>query len=282
MKINLAKTSGFCFGVRRAINIAKKETKKFKEVLMLKDLVHNEDVIKQLERLGIRKIKNLNKADKSKTLLLCAHGEPQDTIDKAKNYGYRIVDATCPMVKHIHSIAKDIEKRNRTIIVIGDRDHAEVIGILGQINKRAIVIDPNKKLDLKKIKKISSASIIVQSTQDLETVLKIKNILSKNILDLEFFNTICKPTQARQKEAKKIAKENEAVIIIGSKKSANTKRLFWIAKNINKNTYWINNESEIKNSWFEGINSIGITAGASTPDYIIKKVIKKIKEISKT
>ncbi|MCM8830987.1 MAG: 4-hydroxy-3-methylbut-2-enyl diphosphate reductase [Candidatus Omnitrophica bacterium] len=280
MKITVANTSGFCFGVKRAIRIAKKEAKKHTEVLMLKDLVHNEEVIKDLSKLGIRKIKNLSKLDNKKTLLLCAHGEPKNIIDEAKNYGYRIVDATCPMVKHIHNIAKNIEKQNRTVIIIGDRRHAEVIGILGQINKKAIVVDPSKKLNLERLKKIKSASIIVQSTQELDTVLKIKDILSKYISDLQFFNTICKPTQARQEDVKKIAKENEVVIVIGSKNSANTKRLYQISKKINKNTYWINNESELKNSWFKRINYVGVTAGASTPQSTIKKVLKKIREFS--
>jgi len=275
MKINLAKSAGFCFGVRRAIEIAENVASSRKNVYILGDIVHNEDVSKRLYSLGIKKIKRLRRG-KNKVLLIKAHGAGKKIFDKARRLGYKIVDATCPMVKEIHKIAKQEERKKRKIIVIGDKAHEEVLGIVGQLEGNPIVIDPKDKIPIDKIKKIEKASVLVQSTQNMEEVEKIKKILEGYIKDLKFFNTICKPTRIKQEEIKVLPKENDLVIIIGSKTSANTKRLFEIAKKINKNTYWINKKEEINPLWFREVKSVGITAGASTPQETIEEIVRYI------
>ncbi|MCM8756420.1 MAG: 4-hydroxy-3-methylbut-2-enyl diphosphate reductase [Candidatus Omnitrophica bacterium] len=273
MKIILAKSAGFCFGVRRAIQIAEVTAKKYRNVYMSGEIVHNELVIERLKQLGIKKIKKLG-SGKDKIFLVRAHGEPKKRIEKANNLGYKIIDATCPMVKEIHKIAQREESNNRKIIVVGDKNHDEVLGILGQLKYKSYVIEPNKKFisELEKLKD-KPCSVVVQSTQDLEMVKRIFKILKRCIKDIRFFNTICKPTQQKQIEIKKIAQKTDTIIVIGSKTSANTKRLYQIAKSINKKTYWIEDKSEIKKNWFKNINSIGITAGASTPKEVIDEVI---------
>jgi 4-hydroxy-3-methylbut-2-enyl diphosphate reductase len=214
---------------------------------------------------------------KNKLLLIQAHGAGKVIFKKAARLGYRIVDATCPMVKEIHRIAKDMEKRGYKIIVIGDKKHDEVVGIVGQLNSPALVIEDSGHIPLKKLQGIKKACVVVQSTQNEDKVLKTVGILKRHIKELKFFNTICKPTRIKQEEIKKLPLENDLIIVIGSKKSANTKRLYQLSSALNKNTHWISSRDDIDLDWFKGIKSIGVTAGASTPDETTREVIKYIK-----
>jgi 4-hydroxy-3-methylbut-2-enyl diphosphate reductase len=275
MKINLARSAGFCFGVKRAIDIALKTAASGKNIYMLGDIVHNETVVRQIEKAGIKKISRLNDGT-GKTLLIRAHGVPLSILNKAIKAGYRIIDATCPMVKEIHKIAKDMEAKGYTIIVIGDKNHDEVRGIIGQLKGRAIVIDDVKNVPAKKLKK---TCVVVQSTQNIQKVLKIISALKPRALELKFFNTICKPTAMRQDEAMRLPLENDVMIIIGSKSSANTKRLYEIAKSLNKRSYWVGSKQDIGKDWFKGVKSAGVTAGASTPDSTTQNVIKYLKSL---
>jgi len=272
MKINLAKSAGFCFGVKRALDIAFKAVESGGNIEMLGDIVHNEDVVKEINRAGIKKLKHLGKG-KNKILLIRAHGEPIKTFIKALRLGYKILDATCPMVKEMHKIVVKMEKKDFKIIIIGDKKHDEVHGIIGQLNREAIIIDDIKGVPLKKIKRIKKAVIVVQSTQNLEKVIGIVNALRKLIPKLRFFNTICQPTRIKQQEIRLMPLLNDAMIIIGSKTSANTKRLYEISKSLNRNSFWIQSKYEIKLEWIKYVKSVGITAGASTPDATIKDVI---------
>jgi len=281
MKINLAKSAGFCFGVRRAIDMAMDLTQKCPSIEMLGDIVHNENVILDIEKAGIKKIKTL-KRGRNKILLIRAHGVPLKVIQRAKSLGYKIVDATCPMVKEIHKIAIKMEKECRKIIIIGDRRHAEVQGIVGHIKTKPIIIEDDRGIPIEKIKGIKKACIVVQSTQNTEKVIKIFNLINRHIKDLKFYNTICSTTRRKQNEIRSMPKENDIIIIIGSKRSANTKRLYQISKSLNKKSYWIQSRKDLKREWFGGIKSAGVTAGASTPDYTIKEVIGNIRTKSKS
>jgi len=278
MQINVAKSAGFCFGVKRALKIAQEAAKSHKNIFMLGDIVHNEAVVKNIERLGIKKIGTLKRI-KNATLLIRAHGAEAKTLAEAKKIGYKIIDATCPMVKEIHRIAKDAQKQGYYLIVIGDKDHDEVRGIIGQTKNKALVIDCFKNIPWLKIKKIEKAYIVAQSTQNIEEVTRIIASLKKQIPVVMFFNTICNPTRTKQEEIKSMPVENEVMIIIGSKASANTKRLFEISKRINKNTFWIQSKNDLKKKWLRNITTVGITAGASTPKETINETIKAIKEL---
>jgi len=278
MKINLAKSAGFCFGVKRALKIALKTAETGHAVEMLGDIVHNEEVVKGIQGAGIKKIKKLRDGA-GKILLIRAHGASEDVYAKAAQLGYTIVDATCPMVKEIHTIVKASKKEGCKIIIVGDRKHDEVRGIMGQLQNRAIVIDSIKTIPLEKIKRVKKACVVVQSTQNIEKTLKIVTVLQKHIKILKFFNTICKPTSIKQKEAKSMPLKNDVMITIGSKTSANTKRLYQISKALNKRSYWIQSSAEVKSEWFKDANSVGIMAGASTPDDTTKDVIAKIRSL---
>jgi len=278
MKIHLAKSAGFCFGVKKAITTALETARTKKPVFMLGDIVHNEEVVRQIQEMGIKKISRLT-SGKGKTLLIRAHGCSKHTLDQALKLGYRIIDATCPMVKEIHKIARKLENQGYRIIIIGDKRHAEVLGIVGQLRSKAIVIDRLQNIPLGKIKKISKAGIVVQSTQNLDNVLAILELLRKYIPKIDFHNTICNPTKMKQSEVKAMPLENSVMVIIGSKTSANTKRIYEISKSLNPNSYWISSAEEIKKIWLNNAKNVGITTGASTPESSIKNVIAKIKTI---
>lgn len=279
MKINLAKSAGFCFGVKRALTIAFTAAKERNKVCMLGDIVHNEDVVREINKSGIKKINRLSPG-KNKTLLIRAHGASQRTLTKARLLEYKIIDATCPMVKEIHKIAIDAERKGCRIIVIGDKKHDEVLGIVGQLKNKAIVIDSATTVPIRKIKTIRNAAVVVQSTQTIENTMAIIAVLKKYINNLLFFNTICKPTRVKQEEIKRMPNDNDVMIIIGSKTSANTKRLYEIAHTLNKQSYWIQSKNEINPRWFKGANSVGIAAGASTPDSTTREVIDTIKKLT--
>lgn len=274
MKIKVAKSAGLCFGVKRALNIALQAAGSGNEVYMLGDIVHNEIVVDELKRAGIKKIDRLGRGQ-GKVLLIRAHGAQEKTVESARRAGYEIIDATCPMVKEIHAIAKKLEDDNRAIIIIGDKKHDEVRGIVGQLKRRPIIISGRSDISSRSLKNIIRAGVIVQSTQDEEKVFKMVDLLKKYIKNLAFKNTICDPTRTKQKEAKELPLGNDVVIIVGSKNSANTKRLYQIARSINRRTHWVNSPGQIRAGWFKAGDSIGITGGASTPESSIKKVVRR-------
>ena len=278
MKISVARSAGFCFGVKRALAIAFETAKSAMPVCMLGDIVHNEDVVRQIMAAGIKKIKRLGNG-RDKTLLIRAHGTSMEIFDKARCLGYHIVDATCPMVKEIHKIAKEMERKGYTIIIVGDKKHDEVQGIIGQLKKKAFAVEGAGDIS-PKIKKIEKCAVIAQSTQNLDKVLNIADILSRHITELRFFNTICRPTRLKQDEIKRMPLYNDVMIIIGSKTSANTKRLYEISKSMNRRSYWVRSKADLRKAWFSGAKTVGVTAGASTPDETTKDIVKRISSLT--
>jgi 4-hydroxy-3-methylbut-2-enyl diphosphate reductase len=275
IKINIARSAGFCFGVHRAINTALRVAGDKDGVYMLGDIVHNDTVVADISSAGIRKISRLGRG-KGKTLLIRAHGASRLTYQKARAREYEIVDATCPMVKEIHKIALNAENGGSRIAVIGDKNHDEVKGIVGQLRKRPFIISDLSDLKRLRLPKNSDLAIIVQSTQNIESVKKIVDALAKRAKRLRFFNTICRPTTQKQQEARDIAGRNDVVIVLGSHKSANTQRLYEISKAINPRTHRIGTPARMKRSWLKNAKSVGILAGASTPDEIIKETASVI------
>ncbi|MFC1562590.1 4-hydroxy-3-methylbut-2-enyl diphosphate reductase [candidate division KSB1 bacterium] len=277
-KINIAKNAGFCFGVKRAVSLALNGAKKHKDIYMLGDIVHNEHVVEKIKNSGIKVVENINQIKKG-VLLLQAHGTPPEIYSKAKKRCLKIVDATCPLVLEIHEYAKKLEEEGYKVIIIGDYNHDEVIGIASQLKNSIIVAKPediNKKIK-NIIKKIG---VVVQSTQNIENTKKIIAELIPKCRKLKFIDTICGPTKSYQREIRSMPLNNDIMIIVGSFKSANTCRLTEISKSLNTNTYQVESENDIKTKWLQSAETVGITAGASTPDWIINKVIKKIRSLN--
>ena len=280
MKIILAKDAGYCFGVRDAVNSAYDTSKEYGEVYMLGDIVHNESVVEDLEKNGVKVVSNLNQVPDDKPVLFRAHGTAKEVWKDAEKNKMNIIDATCPLVHEIHKEVKQLDKEGRKIIIIGDHGHDEVIGIASQVQD-AIIISTVEEAE--KLKKTKKAGIVSQSTQTIENVQDIINILMTKVFDLRFVNTICFPTKRNQEQIKELSEIVDLMIIIGSFTSANSKRLTQLSLERNKNTYQVTNATEIDVSWFEkNINSVGISAGASTPDRIIDSVVKKVKNVTNT
>ena len=277
MKILLAKDAGYCFGVRDAVNLAYDTAKKHGDVYMLGDIVHNESVVADLNKAGAKVVKNIDEVPDGKPILFRAHGTSVETWKNAQSKDMNIIDATCPLVEEIHDEVKKLSKEGRKIIVIGDHGHDEVVGIASQVSDAIIVSNIEEAMELRKMKK---AGVVSQSTQTIENVQKIINIIMTKVYDLNFVNTICFPTKRNQNQIKDLAKQCDVMIVIGSFTSANSKRLALLAEEINERSYQVTNADEIKIEWFTGAKTVGLSAGASTPDNIIDDVLNKIKTIS--
>ncbi|MBI4531807.1 MAG: 4-hydroxy-3-methylbut-2-enyl diphosphate reductase [Candidatus Latescibacteria bacterium] len=276
MKINLAKSAGFCFGVERAIEIALDSTEHYDNVWMLGDIVHNEHVVNQIGEAGIHVTKKLPDIPDG-TLLLRAHGTVPEIYQKAREQGLNIVDATCPLVLDIHDTAKELEAEGYQLVIIGDHGHDEVVGIAGQVSHEAIVVaSPDEAQNLKRLKK---AGVVVQSTQDIDNVRAIIAELILKCREMKFINTICGPTTRHQNEIRKMPHVNDVMIIVGSRTSANTLRLTQISTALNPHTYQVQSADDVDPSWFNDAETVGVSAGASTPDWVIDEVVKRIEEI---
>jgi len=278
MKIFVAKNAGYCFGVRDAVKLAYDTAEDNGDVYMLGHIVHNENVVEKLDEVGAKVVDSLDQVPDGKPILFRAHGTHTDTWEKAKNKDMNIIDATCPLVEEIHDEIKILEKEGRKIFIIGDHGHDEVVGIASQIENATIIATPDEARALRKTKK---AGIVSQSTQTIENVQEIINILMTKVFDLRFVNTICFPTKRNQEQLKELANECDLMIVIGSFTSANSKRLTQLAKERNKNSYQVTCAKDVQESWLSNVNSVGISAGASTPDNIINEVIEKIKNITR-
>ena len=279
MEILIAKSAGFCFGVKRAINIAKKSADDVRgEISTLGPIIHNPQVVKKLEdSANIRPRKTLEEIQGG-TIIIRSHGVKLKEFAAAKEKGLNIVDATCPFVKKTQELVSDLTKEGYTVIVVGDREHPEVQGIISYGNPDIIVaasVDEIK--DLPKREKIG---IVAQTTQSQERLQKIADFCLTRASEVKVCNTICSATSVRQEESVEISKEVECMIVIGGKNSGNTRRLFEVCHSIQPKTYHIEEAREIDPAWFEGIERLGVTAGASTPKWIIEEVISRLEELA--
>ena len=278
MKILVAKDAGYCCGVRDAVNLAKKSGDDFQEVYMLGDIVHNETVVEDLNKRGSKVVDSLNDIPEDKPVLFRAHGTDPETWKKAQKKKLNIIDATCPLVTEIHEEIKELESENRRTIIIGDHNHDEVVGIAAQVKDPIIISCVDEAKELGKMKR---AGVVSQSTQMIENVQEILNVLSEKVYDLRFVNTICFPTRRNHDQIKKLSNICDLMIVIGSFTSANSKRLTQLSLERNKNSFQVTCADDINESWFDSVESVGISAGASTPDNLIEDVIEKVKLFSK-
>ncbi|MEC7621650.1 MAG: 4-hydroxy-3-methylbut-2-enyl diphosphate reductase [Candidatus Neomarinimicrobiota bacterium] len=276
MKILLAKNAGYCFGVRDAVDMAYDTAKEHGDVYMLGHIVHNENVVNDLDKAGAKVVDSLDKVPEGRPVLLRAHGTHVDIWKEAKQKNMNIVDATCPLVRDIHDEIKQLEADGRKIIIIGDHGHDEVVGIASQVKNPMIVATPEEAIKLRKTKR---AGVVSQSTQTIENVQEIVNILMNKVVDLRFINTICFPTKRNQEQIKELSEKCDVMFVIGSFTSANSKRLTDLSKERNKRSYQVTCALDINEKWLEDCNVVGISAGASTPDNIIEEVLDRIKEI---
>ncbi len=274
-KVTVAKDAGFCFGVRDAIEKAKETAAAHGKVYMLGNIVHNERVVQELEKRSVRVVKSLEEVTGA-PVLFRAHGTVPGLWKKAQQNGQEIVDATCPLVYEIHHEIIRLHQEGRRIFIIGDHGHDEVVAIQAQVPRAMVISTPEEATAVGRVKK---AGIVSQSTQMIENVQEIINILMMQVFDLKFVNTICFPTRRNQDQIKELAAVNDVMIVVGSYTSANTKRLVSVAKKLNARTYQVESVEDINEKWFENAVSVGVSAGASSPDDLIREVVEHIKAI---
>lgn len=278
MKLIIAKDAGYCFGVRDAVNLAYETANQDGDLYMLGHIVHNENVVKELDDAGAKVVRKLKDVPDGKPIMFRAHGTATTVWGDAQKKDMNIIDATCPLVKEIHDEVIKLEKEGRQIIIIGDHGHDEVIGIASQVKEPIIVATPDEANQLRKMKK---AGVVSQSTQTIENVQDIINILMTKVFDLRFVNTICFPTKRNQQQLKDLSEKCDVIVVIGSFTSANSKRLTQLAEERNDRSYQVTCADDLNPEWFNDSDVVGITAGASTPDNIIEDVTAKIKSFSK-
>ena len=281
--IKLAKFAGFCYGVKRAVETAKnlKQNNPEKNIYILGELIHNTDVINELEALGIETIYELPQAaPKNSICIVRSHGEPPQVFDKIKEAGFELVDLTCPDVKKVQQKAVELAKNDYFVVIVGKLNHPEVMAIKANAElytENIAVATTQEELEpyKDKIKLHKKAGVVVQTTQMISSLNCVVDFLNSIVDEVVVHNTICRSTSMRQKEARELAEESDLMIVVGSKKSANTSHLAEILKNCTK-TVHIENDSELDKKFYIEAKNIGITAGASTPQSVIDKVINKI------
>ena len=278
LKVNVARTAGACFGVKRAIDMATENARDGKDVYLLGNIVHNEHVVKRLEGEGIRVVDEMQEVPDNATLMIRAHGTVPKTYSDAENRELEVVDATCPLVLEIHLLVRELQDEGYRIVIIGDHDHQEVKGIAGQV-KDPIVIAHADEVAERMPRILKKAGVVVQSTQNIANVQAIVSNLVPRVHTLHVVNTICGPTKTHQNEIIKMPEHHDVMIVVGSFISANTKRLTSISRQLNPKTYQVETAEDIRLDWFKGAKSVGVSAGASTPDWLIDEVVEKLESI---
>lgn len=281
MEIVLGKTAGFCYGVRNAVQKAEEKLKRHKNVSCLGELVHNGQVIRKLEKLGLKIVERVE--DSNNKVIIRAHGIAKEIYHKAKKLDIEIFDFTCPNVLKIHKIADEHASKGYYIFLIGGKNHPESLGTISFCGKDSYLIETKEEIDeaIKSFKdsNIKKLLIIVQTTFSLEKfnsyVRQIKQKIDKDV-ELQVKNTICNATKIRQEETCEISKKVQCMIIIGGRNSSNTKKLYDIAKENCENTMIVETKDELDAKAIKQFEKIGIMAGASTPDDSIEGVIKAI------
>lgn len=280
MKIKVADSAGFCFGVQRAVDLVYKEISNGLPIYTYGPIIHNDEVVEDLRKKGVKVIETLEELkDLPKgTIIIRSHGISRKVYDEISSYGHNIKDATCPFVKKIHNIVNKQDERH--IIIVGNPGHPEVQGIMGWCNNNYTVVEDiegamnfNLPLDVK-------ICIVAQTTYNYNRFQDLVEIISKKGYDIFVLNTICNATQSRQQEAYELAKKSDAMIVIGGKQSSNTRKLYEICKKECENTYYIQKLDDLDLNSFKSFRNVGITAGASTPHNIIKEVLTVMSEKS--
>ena len=273
MEVLLAKTAGFCFGVKRAVDTAYEQVDKGR-VYTYGPIIHNEEVIKDLQEKGVNILESEEELKKLSegTVVIRSHGVERKIYNLIEEKGLELVDATCPFVKKIHNIVNKDSAEGKQIVIIGNKDHPEVQGICGWCNTPPVVIENEEEIRNLSLSVEIPVSLVCQTTFNYKKFNKIVEIFQKKGYNIVVYNTICNATEERQKEAASIAKQVDAMIVIGGKNSSNTQKLYNISKSECENTYYIQTLVDLDLAAFESVGRVGITAGASTPNQIIKEV----------
>jgi 4-hydroxy-3-methylbut-2-enyl diphosphate reductase len=270
MKIYRARHGGFCFGVKRAIKIAVEASKKADRVCSFGPLIHNRLAVEDLRSKGITPVEKISDIDDRQAVIIRSHGIAPDVLRRLQSMNCDIIDATCPRVRRAQHFVERLIGEGYHVVIIGEKDHPEVKGLLGYAGKHATIY--KDKLRLKKRK----LGVVPQTTLNEERFNDAVADLLTNVVEMKIYNTICRETALRINEAKKLAKKADMMIVVGGKNSANTTRLYQLCRKLRR-SYHIESADEIQRAWFNSAESVGITAGASTPKGQVDDVVRKIR-----
>jgi len=279
-EVILAKSAGFCFGVKRAVDTVYEQTGK-KNVYTFGPIIHNEEVVKDLEKKGVFVINTMEELDDitEGTVIIRSHGVSSAVYEALRKKGVEIVDATCPFVLKIHNIVKQESANGKQIVIIGNEKHPEVEGIMGWSKTQVHVVDTVEKAQNLQLDPQREVCIVSQTTFNYNKFKELVEILEKKSYDVSVLNTICNATKERQTEAQSIAETVDAMIVIGDKHSSNTQKLFEICRKACNNTYYIQTLGDLDLNQLGSVETVGITAGASTPNNIIEEVQNNVRII---
>jgi (E)-4-hydroxy-3-methyl-but-2-enyl pyrophosphate reductase len=264
---------GFCFGVRRAIDIVLQEKEKTEgKIFTLGPIIHNPQMVEALRDKGIIPIDDISGIE-SGTVVFRTHGIKKEEEEEIRVKGLKSIDATCPFVRRVRKKSLFLEKNGYKVVIIGDKNHPEVKSVLSYLHNDGIVLQKPTPITAKKV------GVVCQTTQDKDTFFNIVRGLVEGVEELRVYNTICESTGIRQSEVAQLSSIVDAMLVVGGKNSSNTTKLYNIAKNIQPKSYHIETETDIKPEWFSGIKRVGITGGASTPDNILDIVERYVKKL---
>lgn len=276
MKIILAKRAGFCFGVKRATQMAFEAAGKEQNTFTLGPIIHSPQVVQKLEEMGVGVVKDLSGVADG-TVIIRSHGVLASEMEEAHEKQLEVVDATCPFVKKAQEHVKYLSEAGYDVLVVGDADHPEVQGIVSYGQEKVYVVASGEQV--RKLPKMGKMGVVAQTTQSFDNLKSVVTECLRRGGEVRVFNTICDATAVRQQEATELAHQVDCMIVIGGYNSANTRRLAEICTEIQPKTYHIETASEIDGSWFQGVETVGVTAGASTPKWIIDEVMDRLEKV---
>jgi len=273
MKVSVAEKCGFCHGVRNAISVAEKVLAGENDVYSLGPIIHNEDVVERLAKSGLKTVGRVEEI-RSGTVLIRSHGAAPRQIAKLKEKGFNIVDATCILVKRVQQIAAELERDGYQVVIIGEENHPEVQAVVGCVVDAVVIADES---DLHKLPQNAKLGVVCQTTQNPAYVGRMLGAIGcRSFSELRVINTLCREAIKRQESAVQLCRQVEIMFVLGGLESANTRRLAELCKTVNPQTFHLQNWGELDTSVLSGKNTVGVTAGASTPDWIVNEFVKNL------
>ncbi len=280
MQVFLPPEIGFCFGVKRALNLVIDELKREEKIYSLGDLIHNPQVIEDLKRKGVVFVSSLSQVKKG-TVIIRSHGADPSLIRKAREKGLKVIDATCPYVAKVQRIAKFLSQKSYRVVIVGLSTHPEIKGVMASVaGKKTYVVKDAQEIE--RIPFTGKMGVVVQTTESLDNFNNIVKNLVKRGKECRVFNTICKVIRRRQEETKKLAKKVEVMIVVGGHNSSNTSQLARLSQSMGVKTYFMEREKDLDSIDWQGIKRVGLTGGTSTPEELIVKIRDRLGQFSVT
>ncbi|GAB4299650.1 MAG: 4-hydroxy-3-methylbut-2-enyl diphosphate reductase [Desulfuromonadia bacterium] len=279
MEIVVGRHAGFCFGVKRATRLAFETAEREGRGATLGPIIHSPQVVRELEEKGVRVVDSLDQVT-DETVILRSHGVTASELNWAKERGLKVVDATCPFVRKAQEHVASLSREGYGVVVVGETDHPEVRGIVSYGSSDLHVVSTPEEAE--RIPRMKRTGIVAQTTQTHETFLSIVSVMVRRSYETRVFNTICDATKVRQDEAKELARTSDCMIVVGGFESGNTRRLAQICGEICPNTHHIESVDQLDPEWFRGCSRVGVTAGASTPGWVIDEVVDALKIVDKS